>query len=155
MSRPRKKKKPGDAIPLKLKDNESPHIVDWFNEQSTISQSLRYLIEKDISENGLRNISEEIQNSFGYYTAPDSIKTPLPAHNVPTKNALENETEIQIDNQTYKIPPSQPTEKNEVKNGSVSVDNEKTNNKLKEKPTNTDQTVEKPEKIPVKTNLFG
>lgn len=60
-------KKPGSQIPLKLKENEPDHIVDWFNAQGTIADSIRYLIEKDIDENGIRDVTDEIKQSFSYY----------------------------------------------------------------------------------------
>lgn len=60
-------KKPGSQIPFKLKENEPDHIVDWFNAQGTIADSIRYLIEKDIDENGIRDVTEEIKQSFSYY----------------------------------------------------------------------------------------
>lgn len=67
MARPKKVKKPGDQIPLKLKENEPEHIVAWFNAQDSFAASLRYLIEKDIMENGIRDVKEEILNSFLHY----------------------------------------------------------------------------------------
>lgn len=62
-----KLKKPGDQIGIKLKENEPDHIVEWFNKQSVISESIRYFIEKDIAENGIRDISEELNKTFSYY----------------------------------------------------------------------------------------
>lgn len=60
-------KKPGSQIPFKLKENEPDHIVDWFNAQGTIADSIRYLIEKDIDENGIRDLTYEMKQRFSYY----------------------------------------------------------------------------------------
>ncbi|MGG3806087.1 hypothetical protein [Metabacillus fastidiosus] len=72
MARPKKTKKAGDMVPIKLRNDEAQHIIDWFNQQSTIVESIRYLIEKDISENGLRDVKDEIRNKFSYFQ-PNSV----------------------------------------------------------------------------------
>lgn len=53
-------KKPGDNISLKTKKNESPLIVDWINNQSNLMDSIRYLIENEVTANGIRNLQNHI-----------------------------------------------------------------------------------------------
>lgn len=55
-----KEKKPGDHIILRLKNNESPVIIDWMNRQSNLSDAIRYLIEEEIKAHDLRNLQESI-----------------------------------------------------------------------------------------------
>lgn len=52
----KKPKKAGDNISLKTKKNELPIIVDWINCQTNLMDSIRYLIEKELMTNGLRNL---------------------------------------------------------------------------------------------------
>jgi hypothetical protein len=48
--------KPGKPIVMKLRDDEEIEIMEWLNLQITYSDSIRYLIQKEIAENGLRNL---------------------------------------------------------------------------------------------------
>lgn len=66
---PRKKgtKKAGDQVGFKLKEDESPLILEWVNEQSIFAESIRYLIEKEIAENGVRDLKQVMKQGFSYY----------------------------------------------------------------------------------------
>lgn len=66
---PRKKgtKKAGDQVGFKLKEDESPLILEWVNEQSIFAESIRYLIEKEIAENGIRDLKQVMKQGFSYY----------------------------------------------------------------------------------------
>ncbi|HET7615917.1 MAG TPA: hypothetical protein VFK27_03080, partial [Bacillales bacterium] len=55
-----KAKKPGDHIILRLKNNESPLIIDWMNHQSNLSDAIRFLIEEEIKANAVRDLQEYI-----------------------------------------------------------------------------------------------
>lgn len=55
-----KEKKPGDHIILRLKNTESPVILDWINRQSNLSDAIRYLIEEEIRDHNLRDLQEAI-----------------------------------------------------------------------------------------------
>lgn len=87
-------KKPGSQIPLKLKENEPDHIVDWFNAQGTIADSIRYLIEKDIAENGIRDLTYEMKQRFSYYKPSHKIANesshPVMQNEVMEQNSLNN-----------------------------------------------------------------
>ncbi|MEF3302439.1 hypothetical protein [Paenibacillus sp. GYB003] len=56
----KKRKLPGENISLKTKKNESDAIMEWINSQSNLMDSIRYLIENEIRENGLRNLQHFI-----------------------------------------------------------------------------------------------
>jgi hypothetical protein len=45
---------------LRTKQNEPQYIMDWINSQSNFSKSIRHLIEKDVAENGIRDLKEEM-----------------------------------------------------------------------------------------------
>ncbi|MBD2870271.1 hypothetical protein [Paenibacillus arenilitoris] len=52
----KKTKLPGENISLKTKKSEDPLVMQWLNAQSNLMDSLRYLIEKEIYQNGVRNL---------------------------------------------------------------------------------------------------
>lgn len=47
-------------FPIKFKKNEKPEILEFANMQSNFNDTIRYLIEKEIAENGIRNLQEHI-----------------------------------------------------------------------------------------------
>jgi hypothetical protein len=49
-------KQPGDNISLKTKKNENPAIMQWINAQTNLMDSLRYLIENELHQHGVRNL---------------------------------------------------------------------------------------------------
>ncbi|HEX7063513.1 MAG TPA: hypothetical protein VF199_00465 [Bacillales bacterium] len=55
-----KDKKPGDHIILRLKNNESPLILDWINHQSNLSDAIRFLVEEEIKAHAVRDLQEYI-----------------------------------------------------------------------------------------------
>jgi hypothetical protein len=55
-----KEKKPGDHIILRLKNTESPLILKWINNQSNLSDSIRYLVEEEIKAHSVRDLQEYI-----------------------------------------------------------------------------------------------
>lgn len=56
----KKLKKPGDNISIKTKKNEAPAVMEWINMQSNLVDSIRYLIENEIRQNGVRNLQHFI-----------------------------------------------------------------------------------------------
>lgn len=56
----KKAKNPGDNISLKTKKNELPAVMEWLNCQTNLMDSIRYLIENEISSNGIRNLQQYI-----------------------------------------------------------------------------------------------
>ncbi|QOK29993.1 hypothetical protein IIE26_26875 (plasmid) [Cytobacillus oceanisediminis] len=116
MARPKKVKKPGDQIPLKLKENEPEHIVAWFNAQDSFAASLRYLIEKDIMENGIRDVKEEILNSFLHYKPHFQQAPGVVSGN---RSIIEEETAKES---TRKVVGSMPPHKNDVINNDTKIE---------------------------------
>lgn len=51
---------PGDNVSFKTSKYENEDIITWLNSQSNVTDSIRYLIEQDISNYGLRNLQESI-----------------------------------------------------------------------------------------------
>jgi len=103
--------KPGKAAVMKLKEDEEQLVIDWINTQSIYADSMRYLIQKEIAENGVRNLQlfiprirdiETIRQQIVAETAsplsPNSReiehKEPisLPILNIEDVNSLEKET---------------------------------------------------------------
>ncbi|MBP1991561.1 hypothetical protein [Paenibacillus eucommiae] len=56
----KKLKIPGDNISLKTKKTESAAILDWLNSQTNLMDSIRFLIENEIQQNGIRNLQQFI-----------------------------------------------------------------------------------------------
>jgi len=56
----KKTKSPGDNISLKTKKNEDPLVMAWLNAQTNLMDSIRYLVENEIRQNGVRNLQTYI-----------------------------------------------------------------------------------------------
>ncbi|MDF2653232.1 MAG: hypothetical protein K0Q73_9037 [Paenibacillus sp.] len=52
----KKTKLPGENISLKTKKMEDSSIMDWINAQTNLMDSIRYLIENELKQNGVRNL---------------------------------------------------------------------------------------------------
>lgn len=52
----KKLKQPGDNISLKTKKSEDPLVMEWLNAQTNLMDSLRYLMENEIVQHGVRNL---------------------------------------------------------------------------------------------------
>jgi hypothetical protein len=50
------KAEPGKPVVMKLREDEEELVTDWINEQDVHSDSIRFLIQKEIAENGIRNL---------------------------------------------------------------------------------------------------
>lgn len=48
--------KPGKPAVMKLREDEEQLVIDWINKQTVYADSMRYLIQKEIAENGIRDI---------------------------------------------------------------------------------------------------
>jgi hypothetical protein len=51
-------KLPGENISLKTKKNESEEVMAWINSQSNLMDSIRYLIENEVRQHGVRNLQQ-------------------------------------------------------------------------------------------------
>jgi hypothetical protein len=65
----KKTKQPGENISLKTKKSEDPAVMDWINSQTNLMDSLRYLIEIEIRENGVRNFQTFVPMERNVLTA--------------------------------------------------------------------------------------
>ncbi|MCQ6561454.1 hypothetical protein [Paenibacillus mendelii] len=76
----KKTKEPGGNISLKTKKNEDPAIMQWLNAQTNLMDSIRYLIENEIRQNGVRNLQAFVpaERAFGASSQPLS-NTGVPA----------------------------------------------------------------------------
>jgi len=52
--------KPGKPAVMKLREDEEQLVIDWINKQTVYADSMRYLIQKDIAENGIRDLQLSI-----------------------------------------------------------------------------------------------
>ena len=55
-----KKKELKRSFTFRAKDNEHEAILKWLNDQNNVTDSIRYLIEKEIMQNGIRNLQNNI-----------------------------------------------------------------------------------------------
>ncbi|NDI36626.1 hypothetical protein [Chengkuizengella sediminis] len=58
MSKKNKLKTQGSTITGRFTNDESALIIDWWNHQSNAFQSVKYLIEKEILQNGIKNLNQ-------------------------------------------------------------------------------------------------
>lgn len=47
----------GDLLAMRIKVDEDPLIKKWGNSQSNVGDAIRYLIEEEIRQNGIRNLA--------------------------------------------------------------------------------------------------
>ncbi|WCK54492.1 hypothetical protein PP175_25005 [Aneurinibacillus sp. Ricciae_BoGa-3] len=85
----KKPKKQGDNISLKTKKNESPIIIEWINCQTNLMDSIRYLIENEVTVNGIRNLQNHIpaERAIAFKQLPSSPNN---------ENAIENSQSLNI-----------------------------------------------------------
>ncbi|WP_246079442.1 hypothetical protein [Paenibacillus piri] len=81
----KKTKQPGDNISLKTKKTEDPAVMNWLNAQTNLMDSLRYLIENEILQNGVRNLQMYIPMERNAFAA-------VPAS--PVQAATNNQHEV-------------------------------------------------------------
>lgn len=77
----KKTKLPGDNFSLKTKKTEDPLVMQWINTQTNLMDSLRYLIEKEIAQNGVRNLQTFIPTERNVLHASSSL--PQETTNIP------------------------------------------------------------------------
>jgi hypothetical protein len=86
--------KPGKPCVMKLRDDEEELFLNWLNMQSMYSDSLRYLVQKEIAEHGLRNL----QLIIPQFRTIDTLKSQLPmaTNNEELTPALMNTVPLSI-----------------------------------------------------------
>jgi len=78
----------GKPAVMKLRDDEEEAIIEWISAQSNYSDSLRYLIQKEIAMNGIQNLQLQIPTVRSIETLRSSMK--IPAINMQTENVNSN-----------------------------------------------------------------
>ncbi|OIJ21852.1 hypothetical protein BKP45_03925 [Anaerobacillus alkalidiazotrophicus] len=106
----KKQKKAGDNISLKTKKTEAEEILNWINSQSNLMDSIRYLIENEIRENGVRNLQNFIpanRDISGINFSNVNNEAANPVVNSEIAATLEEQTPI---------PPSSNAEQTDITN---------------------------------------
>jgi hypothetical protein len=72
-----------------------PDVIDFLNLQGNINDAISYLIEKEIAENGLRNLESfiPVKREKEFFKTPGNINTEK-KKDVNKKNIVETEDEI-------------------------------------------------------------
>ncbi|WP_337035194.1 hypothetical protein [Paenibacillus illinoisensis] len=78
----------GKPAVMKLRDDEEEAIIEWISAQSNYSDSLRYLIQKEIAMNGIHNLQLQIPTVRSIETLRSSMK--IPAVHLQTENVNSN-----------------------------------------------------------------
>lgn len=98
----KKIKQPGDNISLKTKKSEDPAVMDWINAQSNLMDSLRYLIEREIAQHGVRNLQAYIpaeRNMLRDFSASQPPEKPPAAVHSQSEPASSEEKDVAEDQQ--------------------------------------------------------
>lgn len=63
-------------FPIRLKKNEKTEVIEFANVQENFTDTVRYLIEKEVAQNGIRNLQEIIPyvRDKNYFKSEDEIK---------------------------------------------------------------------------------
>lgn len=112
----KKTKQPGENISLKTKKSEDPLVMQWLNAQTNLMDSLRYLMEKEIVQNGVRNLQAYVpaersvlQGSSTW--SQEMNRQPFPTANEQTAASLELEEKVSFE---PVVPVSEPAEEEEI-----------------------------------------
>lgn len=104
-----KDKKPGDHVILRLKNAESPVIIDWMNHQSNLSDAIRYLIEEEIKTHEIRDLQEYIPAKRKPLQIPEKKHTveenrQVQEEEITAAKNPDNELEKPVDDNEMEIP---------------------------------------------------
>ncbi|MEK4439021.1 hypothetical protein [Paenibacillus sp. FSL K6-2862] len=78
----------GKPAVMKLRDDEEEAIIEWISAQSNYSDSLRYLIQKEIAMNGIQNLQLQIPTVRSIETLRSSMN--IREANLQTENINSN-----------------------------------------------------------------
>lgn len=99
----KKTKAPGDNISLKTKKTEDPLVMAWLNAQTNLMDSIRYLVENEIRQNGVRNLQTYIpMERSGLHAAAPQLAASAEA--VEEAGAGEEAEEVQLASAPYAEP---------------------------------------------------
>lgn len=135
------KKGPGDRIHIRLKQDEPDYIIDWINAQSEISESLRVLIAKQVSEHGFKDVCSPM-NSFQFAemntsrigVITETAKTTSIPHITEESGGVEHSNKEPVVNPSDILNATSQTNGAELESTSDNNINEDTQTKIKKKP---------------------
>ncbi|OME78633.1 hypothetical protein BK120_23120 [Paenibacillus sp. FSL A5-0031] len=124
--------KPTDAVPgkpyvLKMKRDEDPLIFQWLNMQGIYSDSIRYLIEKEIAENGLRNLQHYVPSKRNIQMMKEQLHHGHGAVQ-PLSNHLDPQTSLMHNENLHVMPEPLVVDKHNDSYSKLSQTNENLNN---------------------------
>lgn len=67
----------GDLVVMRTRKNEDLKILRWINLQGQIGDAIRYLIEQDIQQNGIRDLSQTLTQTRPVLPDVNDIAIPL------------------------------------------------------------------------------
>ncbi|MCC3376800.1 hypothetical protein [Cohnella sp. REN36] len=73
----KKAKQPGENISLKTRKTEHASVMAWINAQTNLMDSLRYLIENEVLQHGVRNLQTCIPAERATLDALDESPSPV------------------------------------------------------------------------------
>lgn len=151
-------KKPGSMLSMKTKINEHSLVMQWINSQSNFADSIRYLIEQDIINNGfkVRNLQLHIpaqrslddcylqnQQQLGhqYDSFANQSYQEVVSPNVEIKQEIVQDATVQTKNESIdRVPEKFPIEKEREKE-KISL---RTDNKEEKSPEDNTEEKDKP-----------
>ncbi|NIK79145.1 hypothetical protein FHS15_004303 [Paenibacillus castaneae] len=112
----KKTKQPGENISLKTKKSEDPLVMQWLNAQTNLMDSLRYLMEKEIVQNGVRNLQAYVPAERSVLQGSSTWSQEIDRQSFPTaieQTAAGIETEEKVNFEPV-IPVSEPAAEEEI-----------------------------------------
>lgn len=123
----------GKPAVFRLKEDEEQHILDWIDAQTVYADSVRYLIQKEIAENGVRNLQlyipqirnvetvrELLQLSNKNVDTPDRVQVERPLNQVEEyhKEKLQLDEGLAAEHKQSQLPSAPPLPEATVSNES-------------------------------------
>ncbi|WP_054943719.1 hypothetical protein [Paenibacillus ihuae] len=127
---------PGKPIVIKLREDEEALVMEWLNMQTLYSDSIRYLIQKEIAENGLKNLQLYVPQ----FRTIESLKTQM-AQAVGTSTNVQN-VQPPPDQSSETAPPTRnnPSLEQEIKVSSLV--SQHMGSTLDQEDSNNDENIE-------------
>ena len=101
---------PGENVSFKTRKEEHESIMTWINTQDNLTDSLRFLIEREISENGIRNLQEYVPATRNFNPGSPNriIAQPSTQFTAPVYHASEAPNKPRIEEDSKRVPESKP-----------------------------------------------
>ncbi|MFD2614706.1 hypothetical protein [Paenibacillus gansuensis] len=107
---------PGKPVVMKTREDEEELVMAWLNLQNTYSDSIRYLIQKEIAENGLRNLQEfipqfrsieSLKHQLATASAPPPAVYSVPEQQAPTLPSTSAQERVVLGGSPQSLPNSE------------------------------------------------